>query len=222
MERISTLTVAKAIVEKFINMISTGELQRGQKLPSQRELARLLHVGMSSLREGLLMLECNGFIEIRRGDGTYVTEDNSRILSNGIEISIQIDTSVPNLLEAGDVIQIEVAGLAAKKAAEDHIARMRACLADIESSDGDNHSISQRYIDFHKILTDSIDNPLLYRINMAIISSVEKLLGEIPHSRKRLDTYWKVVDAVASKDEGKARKIMRKLLDLKRHIYFPE
>ena len=222
MEQISTLTVAKAVAEKFINMIATGELKWGEKLLPQRELAKILHVGMSSLREGLLILEGNGFIEIRRGDGTYVTKDPSRVLSNSIEISIQIDTSLQDLIEAGDVIQTEIAGLAAKKSSKVDINKLKSCLIDIEKSNTEDDSLTRHYIKFHQILTKSVKNPLLYKLNMAIIASLKKLLGEIPHNQKRLAIYWDVLNAIESKNIERTKKAMEKLLSFKRHMYLPE
>ena len=59
---VKTLTVADAVVEKLLEYISTGKLVWGEQLPAQRELAKMLNVGVSSVREALQILQAMGFI----------------------------------------------------------------------------------------------------------------------------------------------------------------
>ena len=51
-DAIKTLTIADAVAEKLLSRIYNGDLSWGQQLPSQRKLAKMLNVGVSSLREG--------------------------------------------------------------------------------------------------------------------------------------------------------------------------
>ena len=85
---IKTLTIADAVAEKILDMLSKGELKWGEKLDSQRDLAKILNVGVSSIREGLQILQAMGFVKVKQGAGTYITENHSVPLSKFINLSI--------------------------------------------------------------------------------------------------------------------------------------
>ncbi|CEE02286.1 GntR family transcriptional regulator [Caldifermentibacillus hisashii] len=60
--------------EKIRKIIQERNLQPGDRLPSERELTDLLHVGRSSVREALRAMELLGLIETRRGEGTFIVD----------------------------------------------------------------------------------------------------------------------------------------------------
>jgi GntR family transcriptional regulator len=62
------------IAEEILDRIESGELSPGDRLPSERQLSRVLGVNRMTLRRGLEVLESQGLILRRRGDGTYVAE----------------------------------------------------------------------------------------------------------------------------------------------------
>lgn len=74
--RSSRTCVPQAAVQKIQQMILSGELAKGQKLPSQRLLSEQLKVSRASLREALSVLETLGLLRIEPGRGTSVTADD--------------------------------------------------------------------------------------------------------------------------------------------------
>ncbi|RYD02051.1 hypothetical protein N752_26735 [Desulforamulus aquiferis] len=66
--------IYEEIVEQIKGMITSGELNAGDKLVPERELAERLQVGRSAVREAYRALEAIGLIEIRPGEGTFVRE----------------------------------------------------------------------------------------------------------------------------------------------------
>jgi len=95
------LTISEAVAEKVLELISAGKLVWGQRLPSQRELAGMLKVSVSSLREGLQILQATGYIEVKRGQGTYISASPEGSLTRNISRLINIDANVKNLMEQG-------------------------------------------------------------------------------------------------------------------------
>jgi len=218
---VKTLTVSEAVAEKLLNQISKGKLAWGQKLPSQRKLAKMLNVGTSSLREGLQMLQATGFIEIKRGRGTYITENSSIPLSKNIILSLSIDSDVRNLMEAREILEVDIAVLAAKKAKQKDIKKMTAYLENYENFLGRNNLKASEYdLKFHLALAESVDNPLLYKISLAIRTSLEEFIESIEHTKKGLDNHWQVLKAVKERDVVKARDAMKALLKLTERTYF--
>lgn len=218
---VKTLTVSEAVAEKLLNQISKGKLAWGQKLPSQRKLAKMFNVGTSSLREGLQMLQATGFIEIKRGQGTYITENSSIPLSKNIILSLNIDLDVRNLMEAREILEVNIAVLAAKKAKQKDIKKMTTYLENYEKFLGkDNLKASEYDLKFHLALVEGVNNPLIYKISLAIRTSLEEFIENIEHTRKGLTHHWQVLKAVEEKDVVKARDAMKALLKLTERTYF--
>lgn len=220
---VKTLTVADAVVEKLLEYISTGKLTWGQQLPAQRELAKMLNVGVSSVREALQILHAMGFVEIKRGKGTYITENSSEPLLKSITQSIYQDTSIQDLMEVREVLDTGLAVLAAKKAGNQDIEKMEACLAALEKNYRNDPNLSAKSdMNFHIALAQSVSNPLLEKFSYAIRSSYEKFLGEVAHTRGGIELHKRVLDAIKNKNPLGARDAMIELLKHTRQIYLEE
>ncbi|MFA5852767.1 MAG: FadR/GntR family transcriptional regulator, partial [Spirochaetales bacterium] len=222
-DKVETLTVADAIVEKLLGYIATGKLAWGEQLPAQRELAKMLDVGVSSAREALQVLQAMGFVEVRRGDGTYISQQPSVPLTKSILLTMYQDSDVRDLMELREVLDTGLAVLAAKKAEEPDIEAMDACLKDLESySEVEPGKAAESDLRFHIALAESVRNPLLTQFSTAVRESYAKFLGEIPHSRKGTELHRKVLESIVARDPLKARDAMIELLKHTRTIYLKE
>ncbi len=220
---VKTLTVADAVVEKLLEYISTGKLVWGQQLPAQRELAKMLNVGVSSVREALQILNAMGFVEIKRGKGTYITENSSEPLLKSITQSIYQDSSIQDLMEVREVLDTGLAVLAAKKAGDSDIEEMGKCLEAMEEYYGSDPNLSAKSdMNFHIALARSVSNPLLEKFSYAIRSSYEKFLGEVAHTKEGVELHKMVLDAIVKKNPLGARDAMIELLKHTRQIYLEE
>src|SRR5512145_2412646 len=63
----------RRIAEQIVQLIRRGEYRPGDRLPPERDLAKKLHVSRPSVREALIALEVEGYVEVRVGSGVYVT-----------------------------------------------------------------------------------------------------------------------------------------------------
>ena len=66
------MRLADHVVEKLLALVQERGLQPGQKLPAERQLAEVLGVSRTSVREAIQKLTSQGVLSARRGDGTYV------------------------------------------------------------------------------------------------------------------------------------------------------
>src|SRR5262249_59078734 len=98
-ERVSVTSEAIAKVKE---MILSGELQPGAKLPRENELAERLGLSRSSLREAVRALAALNVIEVRQGDGTYVTSLTPEVLLDVIGFGIDLLRD-PSLLDVFEV-----------------------------------------------------------------------------------------------------------------------
>jgi len=72
-ERVGHESIAEAAVAQIEDLIASGILSQGRKLPSERELAETLAISRPKLREALQLLEERGLVTTRHGEGTFVS-----------------------------------------------------------------------------------------------------------------------------------------------------
>jgi len=217
---INTLTISAAVAEKVLELISEGKLVWGQRLPSQRELAGILKVSVSSLREGLQILQATGYIEVKRGQGTYISASPERPLTRNISRLINIDANVKNLMGAREILEVGIAELAAEHADKDNLHGMRQSLMKLEKAVQENDPLSSRYdLEFHLALAESSHNPILLKLSSALRSSMEEFISEIDQTKKGVRCHWKVFEAIEVKDAANAGRAMRALLNMTEREY---
>jgi GntR family transcriptional repressor for pyruvate dehydrogenase complex len=105
------------LLARFKDLISERVLQPGMKLPPERELAPKFGVSRSSLRHALKVLETMGVVTQRVGDGTYVTANAGRILSEPLEFLLLLDgISAADVIDTRLIVEPELAARAAHQA----------------------------------------------------------------------------------------------------------
>ena len=103
----------RQIAEQLRQLISAGEFAAGSRLPAERDLAKQLGVSRPSVREALIALEVEGWVEVRTGSGVYVLERKA----NGRDDAVAPSEWGPlELIRARRVVEGEVAALAATQA----------------------------------------------------------------------------------------------------------
>ena len=114
---------AKLVVAYVRQLIESGEFKAGDKLPPERELARLVGVSRPSVRAGLQSLATVGVVESRRGAGTYVADGPPLLDVNPLSLFSALH-GIPQdeLFEARRVIEIDLAGMAAERARGEELA----------------------------------------------------------------------------------------------------
>ena len=120
----------RQIAEQLRSLIAQGEFTPGSRLPAERDLARQLGVSRPSVREALIALEIEGVVDVRTGSGIYVVQAGLR--SDGSD-----DAGAPEMAEWGplelmrarELVEGEVAALAARNARKTQIVAMSEALA---------------------------------------------------------------------------------------------
>ena len=117
-----TLQRYEHVAERLAGEIRSGAFAPGERLPSERELARRLEVGRASVREAIAALQVQGVIETRPGSGSFVAADAAERLP--APSGLPHDASPSDLLETRALLEPAIARLAAERGRAD--ARVRA------------------------------------------------------------------------------------------------
>ena len=128
-EIIETRRLYRQIADQIVRLIETGEYRPGMRLPAERLLAAQLSVSRPSVREALIALEVEGWVDIRGGTGVFVSERQAAIPSEPARIAAEQPEAQPavgpiDLLDARDMVEPEVAALAARHATDEIVATL--------------------------------------------------------------------------------------------------
>lgn len=122
---------ATRIATQLVDLIGMQKLAPGDKLPPERRLAELLEVSRPSLREALHILQAQGLVQIKHGQGTFVQEP---VVAQELRASVMTKTHGLNeLFDAREVLEVPASKWAAEKATKEDIRLLRATLNQIDT-----------------------------------------------------------------------------------------
>jgi DNA-binding FadR family transcriptional regulator len=163
LEPIDRVNLVEEIVERITAYILGQGLAAGDQLPPEREFAAGFRVGRSTIREAIKSLRAVGIVEVTpRGPvvGTGGTEGLAKSFAWGLLIT---ERGVQDALEAREAVEPTLARLAAERATDEEIARLKAILAEMRQQQG-----SDRYVgadlEFHMTIARAARNGLLLSI----------------------------------------------------------
>ena len=122
---------AARIATQLLDIIELQKLAPGDRLPPERQLAELLEVSRPSLREALHILQAQGLVQIKHGQGTFVQEP---IVAQELRATMMSKTHGLNeLFDAREVLEVPAAKWATEKATKEDIRLLRATLNQIDN-----------------------------------------------------------------------------------------
>jgi GntR family transcriptional repressor for pyruvate dehydrogenase complex len=147
--------LAETVAQQLLEAVRDKE--PGTQLPSERELVEQLRVGRSTVREALKGLAMIGVIEIRHGQGVFVAAHESTVPG----VMGVASAEAGKLREARDIIEPQIARLAAVRRTEADIAALEEVLAGHKSSIAKGTGPILEASRFHLLLAEAADNPAL-------------------------------------------------------------
>ncbi len=158
-EPLTRETVSAQIRAQLLHRINVGELERGTRLPSERDLADQFHVARTSVREALQGLVSLGIVE-RRGNRSYVAEHLPELAMAAPDADKRF---VVELFETRRVLEVPIAELAAARATPAQRAAVREVAGRFER-DMPIDEFRQLDREFHTLIAAASANPLLVEL----------------------------------------------------------
>lgn len=154
--------VIEAAIEQVRQLIISGELGPGSRLPPENELAERLGASRSSTREAVRALSTARVLDIRRGDGTYVTSLRPQLLLEGIGFAVELmrDGSALELIEVRRLLEPAATALAAERAGPTQLQAIGASLVRMRSAHG-NEQFVRLDAEFHELVNSASGNETL-------------------------------------------------------------
>jgi len=163
--------LVEAAIERMRQLIASGKWRPGDRLPSEAELSLQLGVSRSSTREAVRALMAARVLDVRRGDGTYVTSLSPELLLEGIGVAVELmqEDAILELIEARRIIEPELTALAAQRADARHMAEIRHHLALMRAAT-DHGALVRHDSDFHASVARASGNATLAAILIGLSS----------------------------------------------------
>ena len=156
------MSVTDEAIEKIKGMIVSGELAPGDKLPKEADLAVALGLSRNSLREAVKALSLLNVLDVRQGDGTYVTSLEAPLLLETLSFILDLhrDADVLQVFQVRSILEPAATALAAQTADDASVAELR----EIVASAGEASTVAELVasdIRFHVRIAEAAGNPLL-------------------------------------------------------------
>ena len=203
------------IVEQIQQRILDGDLKIGDQLPPERELAEQFKVSRTAVREAVKTLREKGLVEVQLGRGTFITDGASRGMRHSLDMLMKIGRAKgsSDLVEVREILEAEIAALAAVRAGDEHVAAMREAVSAMDAAQDNAGVYVEADLDFHLALAEATQNAFI----PALIDSIVDLLRE---QRQRIALvsgglergqyhHKRILDAVVRHDPEAAREAMR-------------
>lgn len=171
------MSVTDDAIESIKQMIVDGELKPGQRLPREADLAERLRLSRNSLREAVRALSLIHVLDVRRGDGTYVTSLDPALLMDAMSFVVDFhrDDTVLQFLEARRLIEPIVTVLAAHRMSEEDIDELGLLLESLGTAPSVEQLVAND-LEFHRKIAAGARNPVL-------ASLVESVSGHTRRAR---------------------------------------
>ena len=204
------------VARRIAELIASGEVAPGDKLPSERDLAEMLNVSRPSVREAMIALEVSGLIEVRTGSGIYVAEQGaSQPLKVGDE-----GIGPFEILEMRLLIEPEACALAAERISDEQLAALQALFAEMQRCNG-TPEMEAHDGGFHQLIARATANTAIEKT----VAWLWELRNQSELSRgfhrliieegvyPVLDEHERILRALEARDAGAARAAMRAHLE---------
>ncbi|GAA0921793.1 FadR/GntR family transcriptional regulator [Virgisporangium aurantiacum] len=152
----------EAIV-KIRSMIQSGELPPGSRLPTEQQLAAQMGLSRSGVREAVKVLESARVLDVRRGDGTYVTSLAPRLLLEGLGVAVELlrDDTLLEVMEVRRMLEPVATGMAALRMTGETLAELAQILDDMRGAADDAEKLIGFDTAFHRTVVAATGNETL-------------------------------------------------------------
>lgn len=214
--------VYEQVIEQIKDMIVSGKLKRGDRLPAERDLVEQFKASRTSIREAIKALQIIGLVECRRGGGNYIKESFEHSLVEPLSIMFVLQNSRPQeILELRRVVEVETAVLAAEKISSKELKELEALIEQLKSSC--DEEISARIDkEFHYKIAHASGNFLIISVLNAVSSLMDSfikdarqvILKDDENKELLIQHHEDMYKALLNHDRNMAAETMRKHLDL--------
>lgn len=216
---VSRATLPQEIVKSITDLIMRRVWKAGDMIPSEKELAVRFGVGRSTIREAVKSLAILGVLESRAGEGSFIREPNSELLSGALRWGLMLsERNLDDLMDVRALIEVECVGRAAERRTQQTLDQLFAAIEEMKAHEGSADLFMAIDMKFHNAVSRAADNPIFESISSTIQAMVRIWYPQtyyIPETKSRtIREHLRIADALVAQDREAAVEAMRDHLQL--------
>src|SRR3954452_14724849 len=212
-------TTSEEVISQLREMIHRGDLRPGDRLPPERDLAKMLGVSRPTLRAGIRSLAAVGVLQSRQGAGTFVVKADGppSLDSSPLRLMASLHGFTPaEMFEARKSLEMAVAGLAAERATGDHMAWRAEEFAGMYASLDDPEQFLVHDMRFHQTVAAASGNRILTSL-MNMVATIlfdyrSKTVKRATDLKESAEQHHNIYRAMRERNTEAARQAMREHL----------
>jgi len=207
----SGVAVTDEAIEKIKEMIVSGQWRPGDRLPKEADLAAQLGLSRNSLREAVRALSQLHILDVRQGDGTYVTSLKPQLLLDAVSFAVEVhrDGSVLEFFEVRRMLEPAAAAMATTRMSDEEIEQLRLHLTQMHAGSSVDDLVAND-LEFHRRIAEASGNSVLCSLVNGLASPT--LRGRIWRGTNEEGAWERtqaehraILDAIASRQPDVAR-----------------
>lgn len=206
------MAVTDDAILRVKEMIVTGELKPGDRLPREADLAERLGLSRNSLREAVKALSLVRVLDVRQGDGTYVSSLRADHLLGALSFVLELhrgEESVLEVLEVRRILEPAATAMAAQRVGPEEVAALRA-LCDEAEHTRSVEDLVRHDLEFHQAIARCSGNAYLAQLldtmaGPSVRARVWRGIAEGGAVERTVSEHRAIVDALASRQSELAR-----------------
>ncbi|HUH08651.1 MAG TPA: FadR/GntR family transcriptional regulator [Egibacteraceae bacterium] len=206
------MSLTEQAIQKIKEMIVTGELGPGDRLPKEQDLAERIGLSRNSLREAIRALSLIRVLDVRQGDGTYVTSLSPDLLleAMGFVMDLHRDDTVVQFLEVRRILEPAATATAAGRISEDVLAQLAKLIESMGAPDATIETLVADDLEFHRLVVSAAGNPVLTTLleslsGMTTRARVWRGLTQEGAAERTVDEHRAILDALKAGQPEVAR-----------------
>ncbi|WP_054636052.1 FadR/GntR family transcriptional regulator [Thalassobacillus sp. C254] len=224
-EKISKKKVSAIVVEQIEDMITSGKLQPGEKLPSNRELCELFDVGRSAVRDAINTLAGKGAVYVKQGEGTFICEfDSTKVFKQTALIASS--KNIRELFQVRKILETGIAETAAQHRSPEDIKEIETLMdSPLDGWEAD--------FKFHLTIAKATKNQIIIQLLEFISATTKQAMKDFhdyiqqdpENLRIILDQHLTILEAIKTGDSKQAKEAMKEHLNYVEGcymIFFPK
>ncbi|MEM4540581.1 MAG: FadR/GntR family transcriptional regulator [Archaeoglobaceae archaeon] len=210
------------VLETLSVEILSGKLKPGDKLPSERELAKSLNVSRSTVREALKMLASKGLVRIVHGEGTFVAPEFLQEIDRLANSKKKDIKAIEDIIAVRKLLEIKASEWAAKRASQDHLRQLGELIKCMKDEIPNQDPMSKlRLLEydtkFHLLIAEASNNRVLFKLMqnfLEFLSEIRYFTLKIGSRQIRsVEEHEKIATAIINRDPERASKYMEEHLN---------
>ena len=205
--------VTELVTRWVRDLIRSGELRPGQRLPTERELVAEIGVSRTSVRAGLQSLAAKGVLVTKHGAGTFISEGPPVLDSEPLSFMAALHGFTPHeMFEARRTLEVGVAGLAAMHATGDQLLAIAEEVTGMFASLEDPQKFLVHDIQFHRAVAAASGNPILVSlvqmVSVIFYEVCRRTADQTGEQRPGAEMHQAIYQAIRARDRARAERLM--------------